>query len=137
MGVSLTSLRILVVDDSDNFRSTMCQSLAEIGFSQVQVASGGAEALQMATAAQTEGNPYSMIFCDWNMPEMSGLDVLKTLRQDSESKSVLVAIVTTESEKTKVLEAITSGANDYIFKPIDTPTLRRKITRLISLLQKS
>lgn len=130
-------MRILVVDDSENFRNSFTTSLNEIGFQKVQTAANGAEALKMAEQAYDDGTPYSVIFCDWNMPELNGLEVLKNLRQSDKQKSILVAMVTTESEKAKVLEAITSGANDYIFKPVDTPTLRRKITRLISLLQKS
>ncbi len=137
MGESLGTMRILVVDDSESFRTEFANSLNEIGFTKVQAAANGAEALQMAEKAYDDGNPYSVIFCDWNMPELNGLEVLKNLRQSEKQKSILVAMVTTESEKAKVLEAITSGANDYIFKPVDTPTLRRKITRLISLLQKS
>lgn len=137
MGEAVTSLRILVVDDSENFCDSFVASLKEIGIVKVQTAKNGREALAMTEAAYDEGTPFSMIFCDWNMPELNGLEVLKNLRSSEKQKGILVAMVTTDAEKSKVLEAITVGANDYIFKPVDTPTLRRKITRLISLLQKS
>ncbi len=137
MGDALSSIRILVVDDSDSFLQSFTASLHEIGFSKVFTATNGAEALKLAERAYDDGAPFSVIFCDWNMPELNGLEVLKNLRKSEKQKSILIAMVTTEAEKAKVLEAITSGANDYIFKPVDTPTLRRKITRLVSLLQKS
>lgn len=115
-------MNILLVDDSNTMRRIQENQLKELGISNILHAEDGKAALKMLSA-----NPVDMILLDWNMPIMDGLTCLKQIRSDSTYKNVKVIMCTSESEKSRVLEALKAGANNYIVKPFDKAVLKEKL----------
>jgi len=103
----------LVVDDSRAIRTILSKTLKELGF-EVREAGNGKEALEVI---QAEKSAVTLILVDWNMPEMNGLDLLKRLRQNPEFSSLVVVMVTAETELDHIAEALEAGANEYVMKP--------------------
>ncbi len=103
----------LVVDDSRAIRTILSKTLRELGF-EVREAADGKEALQVI---QAEKSAVTLILVDWNMPEMNGLELLKQLRQKPEFSSLVVVMVTAETEMDRIAEALEAGANEYVMKP--------------------
>jgi two-component system chemotaxis response regulator CheY len=85
----------------------------ELGF-EVREAANGKEALEVIQAEKTA---VTLILVDWNMPEMNGLELLKRLRQNPEFSSLVVVMVTAETELDHIAEALAAGANEYVMKP--------------------
>jgi two-component system chemotaxis response regulator CheY len=114
--------RVLVADDSSTMRKIILRSLQAVGVKDVTEASDGAEAVSMFAPGK-----FDLVLTDWNMPAMTGLEVLKAIRaQDTE---IPVIMVTTEAEKSRVLEAIQAGVTDYLVKPFTPDTLREKLEK--------
>ncbi|MBK9119091.1 MAG: response regulator [Phycisphaerales bacterium] len=113
-------MKALVVDDSMTIRRIVIKALAMVGIAEATEAADGTEAVK---AAQTE--QFDVILLDWNMPKMSGIDALRALRQAGNKTPVIM--VTTEAEKLRVIEAIKSGANDYLIKPFSPDQLAAKV----------
>ena len=116
-------MKILIVDDSGPIRKIMKKMLLEMGH-QVLEAENGQEAL-----LQLETNPdIGLMLTDWNMPVMSGIELLEALRKKEESfpKPVIV-MVTTENEESKIARALVTGAHEYIMKPFSKEILEEKL----------
>ena len=103
----------LVVDDSRAIRTILSKTLKELGF-EVCAAANGKEALEVIQAEKTA---LTLILLDWNMPEMNGLDLLKRLRENPKLSSLVVVMVTAETEMDHIAEALEAGANEYVMKP--------------------
>ncbi len=114
-------MKALVVDDSMTIRRIVIKALGIVGIEEVTEAGDGTEALK----ALEGGAEFDLILLDWNMPKMSGIDTLKALRGNGNKTPVIM--VTTEAEKTRVIEAIKSGANDYLIKPFSPDQLAGKV----------
>jgi len=114
--------RVLIADDSSTMRKILLRSLGAIGVTDVTEAADGNEALAAFAAAR-----FDMVLTDWNMPGKSGLEVLQTIR--ATNKTVPVIMVTTEADKSRVLEAIRSGVSDYLVKPFTAEMLREKLQK--------
>lgn len=125
------NLRILLVDDFELVRNMLKSALIAYGYTDVEDADSGALALDMIAKAEAEGHPYGILFCDWNMPEISGLDVLEVLRRTPKFEKMPFVMVTAESEQHMVAKAMRAGANDYIVKPIDAGALAEKLERIV------
>ncbi|HKP98348.1 MAG TPA: response regulator [Fibrobacteria bacterium] len=115
-------MRILIVDDSVSMRRVERSMLTDMGFSDIKEAADGSEALKMVSSGK-----FDLILLDWKMPVLSGLDTLKRLKASPDFKSIPVVMVTSESNKTKILEAIQSGAANYIIKPFSDEVLKEKL----------
>jgi len=115
--------KALVVDDSRAVRMIVAKTLKEIGFEVCQAADGR-EALE---AIEAEKTAFTLVLSDWNMPEMNGLELLKRLRQKPELNSMVVVMVTTESELDQMAAALEAGANEYIMKPFTKEILVEKL----------
>jgi two-component system chemotaxis response regulator CheY len=115
--------KALVVDDSRAVRMILARTLKELGF-EVREAANGREALEVI---EVERTALTLVLADWNMPEMNGLDLLKRLRQNPELASVVVVMVTTETEVDKMVAALEAGANEYIMKPFTKDILLEKL----------
>ncbi len=100
-----------------------------LGYSNVDQALDGQQALEKMWLAQSSAKAYGLVISDLNMPKLNGLDLLARVRQVPEWKELAFLLLTTESEKDKVLTAITLGASNYIVKPIDEDTLRLKLIK--------
>jgi len=78
-----------------------------------------------------ENPDVALVLLDWNMPNMNGLDCLKSIKADASTKAIPVMMVTSEAEKTKIIEAVQAGASNYLVKPFDADSLKAKITALM------
>ena len=115
--------KALVVDDSKAVRMILARTLKELGF-EVREAANGREALEVL---ETEKNSVSLVLADWNMPEINGLELLKQLRQKPELASLVVVMVTTETELDQMAAALEAGANEYVMKPFTKDILVEKL----------
>jgi len=119
--------RILIVDDDRQYIAQLAELLEDEGL-EVGFATNGSDALKMVQAVL-----YDIIILDINMPRMSGLDVLKELKESKSTKMVPVLMSTGESDKETVVTAIKLGADDYIVKPIDSNVLFDKLYVLLKI----
>lgn len=116
--------KALVVDDSRAVRMILANTLKELGF-EVCEAANGQEALKLIEAG---GNTtLSLALVDWNMPEMNGFELLKRLRQTPELASLIIVMVTTETELDQMAAALEAGANEYVMKPFTKDILVEKL----------
>jgi two-component system, chemotaxis family, chemotaxis protein CheY len=118
-------MRIMLIDDSKTMRNIQKSVLSQLGYTQVEEACDGQDALSKVGAF----NP-DLILVDWNMPNMDGLTFVKNYRQMN--KSIPVIMVTTESEKARVIEAIKAGVNNYVVKPFTPDLLSQRINETLS-----
>lgn len=118
-------MKILVVDDFSTMRRIIKNILRQIGYTNIDEAEDGNGAL-----VKLRQDHYNLVISDWNMPNMSGLDLLKTIRADMGLNSVPVLMVTAEAKKENVIEAIKSGVNNYIVKPFTAEVLKEKIEKI-------
>jgi two-component system chemotaxis response regulator CheY len=118
---------VLVVDDSRIMRNIVKNtfSLIKIPCQYVEAANGQ-EALQQLTSQKID-----LVLLDWNMPQLSGIDFLKTIRAQEKYKDLPVIMVTSEAARYNVIEALKSGATDYIIKPINEKNFREKLSKII------
>jgi two-component system, chemotaxis family, chemotaxis protein CheY len=115
--------KALVVDDSRAVRMILGKTLKELGY-EVREAGNGREALEVIEA---EKNTVQLVLADWNMPEVNGLELLKKLRQKPELSSLVVVMVTTETEMDQMAAALEAGANEYVMKPFTKEILVEKL----------
>ena len=115
--------KALVVDDSKTIRMIVRRILVELGF-EVCEAGNGIEALNVM---EIEKSSVELVLADWNMPEMNGLELVKSLRQRPELASLKVIMVTTETEMGQMALALESGANEYVMKPFTKEILKEKL----------
>jgi two-component system chemotaxis response regulator CheY len=113
---------ILIADDSSTMRTIIARSLLALGSQQIVEASDGAEALEKFAPGR-----FRLVLTDWNMPKKSGLEVVREIR--AQDPSVPIVMVTTESERGRVLEAIQSGVSDYLVKPFTKEALKEKLEK--------
>jgi len=118
--------KILVVDDSPTMIRILVNTLNKAGFNQVETAESGKDALTKLAADPN----VSILLTDWNMPEMSGLELLQAVKADPKLKNIPVMMVTSRSVKEDILLAIKSGARDYIVKPFTVEAIKLKLQNL-------
>lgn len=114
--------RALIIDDSPTMRVLMRRMLAELGFD-ITEALNGRMALEVLERMET----VDLIMCDWNMPEMSGIEFIRAARADARYKDVSIMMVSTEADRRKVAEALEAGADDYIRKPFTPAVIAKKV----------
>jgi len=113
---------ILIVDDSRTMRMIQRNILQAMGFNDTLEAEDGVDALD-----KLNSNDIDLVLMDWNMPNKSGLDTLKEMKLSKALKNIPVIMSTSESEKSKVSEAISAGAANYITKPFKPEVFNEKI----------
>jgi two-component system, chemotaxis family, chemotaxis protein CheY len=118
-------MKVLVVDDSGVMRKIIIRSLNALSVTDTAEAGNGVEGLEKYAAA----GPFDLVITDWNMPEMNGLQFVQTLR--SQGATLPILMVTTESEKASVLQAIQAGVTDYLVKPFETEQLQDKLDKYV------
>jgi two-component system chemotaxis response regulator CheY len=118
---------ILVVDDSSTMRRIVVNTLGRCGFTKVEQAGNGVEAL-----AKCKEKQFDCVLTDWNMPEMDGLGLAVELRKLPNYATVPIMMVTTEGGKQDIVEAITKGVTSYIVKPFTPDILKAKMDELFS-----
>ena len=126
---SAGKLAVMVVDDQMTMRSLVRASLQQIGVNDVREYGGGAEALQ-----NLKTRPPNVLISDYNMPEMTGMDLLKALRSDPQYKSTAFILLTGRADRDLVVEAVKAGANNYLVKPFTAAVLKQKIEQVVGAL---
>ena len=121
------NMKILVVDDFSTMRKIVNNLLRELGFTNLDEANDG----QTAWPKLKSGH-YDFLVTDWNMPGMSGIDLLKTVRSTPETADMPVLLVTAESKREKIIEAGQAGVNGYIIKPFTAMMLKEKIDKIFA-----
>ncbi len=125
-------IRILVVDDFATMRKVVRSLLGTLGFTNIQEAEDGAQALRTL-----QSQPFDFVVSDWNMPNMQGIDLLRAIRADPNLRTLPVLMVTAEAKRENILEAAQAGVNGYIVKPFTAETLREKLDAIFTRLQQS
>jgi len=122
-------MKFLIVDDSATMRRIVANSLQRIGFQDFEEAGNGVEALAKFN------DSFEFVITDWNMPNMSGLEFVKSLRGRADGKSVPVLMVTTRSVKEDILQAAQAGVNNYVVKPFTPQVLKEKIDQVMGVAE--
>ncbi len=122
-------MKILVVDDFPTMRRIVRNLLKELGYLNVDEADDGSTAL-----TKLRNEKFDFIISDWNMPKMTGLDLLKAVREDSNLKDIPFLMVTAEAQKENVVLAVQAGVNNYVVKPFTAVTLKEKMDKIIEKL---
>ena len=115
-------MRALIIDDSKAMRCLLSRMLRRLGFEVLEAANGrlGLQRLQ-------ENGKIDLALVDWNMPEMNGLDFVRTVRAEQTYDGVLLMMVTTETEMKNVVKALAAGANEYVMKPFTQEVILEKL----------
>lgn len=130
--MSMANLKVLVVDDFELARNLMKNALADVGIKNVEEAENGGIALQKLESAFSVNQPFDIIFSDWHMPEVTGYDFLKKCQENPKFQHVPFVMVSAETETEAIVEALKSGAVDFLSKPIGRDSLARKIEKIIT-----
>lgn len=118
-------MRILIVDDSRVARTVLRRLLADIGYTDVDEAADGTEALEVAL-----DGAYDLVITDWNMPEMDGMQLVRALRR-APGGDMPILMVSSESYLSRIIEVVQAGATGYVRKPFSPATLRRKLVEVV------
>ena len=120
-------MKVLIVDDFATMRRILKNIMKQIGFSDITEADNGKNALKVL-----KSDKIDLVLCDWNMPEMAGIDVLNTVRADSDLKDTPFIMVTAEAQKENILEAVKAGVSSYIVKPFTAETVEEKLQKVFA-----
>jgi len=126
MGDLDPNLKVLVVDDFATMRKIEKNILGQLGIKNVEEADDGSTALPKIKASS-----YDIILLDWNMPTMTGLELLKAVRADDDIKDTPIIMVTAEALKDNIIAAAQAGVNDYIVKPFTAGALEDKLRKVL------
>ncbi len=126
------NMKILVVDDFSTMRRIIKNLLRDLGFSNTAEADDGITALPMLQTGK-----FDFLVTDWNMPGMTGIDLLKTIRADDKLKTLPILMVTAEAKREQIIEAAQSGVNGYVVKPFTAQTLKQKIDKIFERIEGS
>ncbi|MEL6498708.1 MAG: response regulator [Planctomycetota bacterium] len=118
-------MKIMLIDDSKTMRNIQKSVLRQLGYTQIEEACDGQDALSKVGAFAPD-----LLLVDWNMPNMDGLTFVKRYRQTDRTTPIIM--VTTESEKSRVIEAIKAGVNNYVVKPFTPDVLSQRISETVS-----
>lgn len=118
-------MKVLVVDDAATMRRIVRSLLRELGIKNVREAEDGEMALE-----DLKRHKADLVVSDWAMPKMTGIELLRAIRQDTALKDTPVLMVTAESKKENIMEAVQAGVNNYIVKPFNSKTLEEKLNKI-------
>lgn len=121
------NMKILVVDDFSTMRRIVKNILRQLNFNNIVEADDGASALDIL-----QKEKIGMVVSDWNMPKMTGLELLKAIRGDDALKDIPFLMVTAEAQQENIIEAVKSGVSNYIVKPFTAETLGQKINQVFN-----
>lgn len=118
-------MKILIVDDFSTMRRIIKNLLRDLGFTNTHEADDGNSGLPLL-----KNGDFDFLITDWNMPGMTGIDLLKALRADEKTKSIPVLMVTAEAKRDQIVMAAEAGVNGYVVKPFTAQTLQEKIEKI-------
>ncbi|MBX3664145.1 MAG: chemotaxis response regulator CheY [Burkholderiales bacterium] len=125
-----TNMKFLVVDDFSTMRRIVRNLLKELGFTNVDEAEDGVVAL-----GKLKSEKFDFVVSDWNMPNMTGIDLLRNIRTDAALKHLPVLMVTAEAKKENIIEAAKAGASGYVVKPFTAATLDEKLGKIFKAME--
>lgn len=125
-----SAISVLIVDDQQSMRGICKYILGQLGFKTISEAKSGRDAL-----GKLQSNPVDLIISDWNMDDIDGLTLLKVIRKHPKTAKMPFIMATGRSDKEQVQEAIQCGVNNYIIKPFDAATMKKRIEAVIGVLQ--
>jgi two-component system chemotaxis response regulator CheY len=120
------NIKILVVDDFATMRKVIRNLLKQVGYENIAEAEDGVLALRVLKSQKVD-----LVISDWNMPNMTGLELLKAVRADEDLKTTSFLMVTAEALQDNVIAAVKAGVNNYIVKPFTAEVLNDKITKIL------
>lgn len=123
------SIKVLVVDDMSTMRLIVKNVLKQIGYTDIETAENGEEGLKILRVGG-----FGLVVSDWQMPVMTGLDMLRAIRADPELKHLPVLMVTAEAEKENIIEVVQAGVNNYVVKPFTAEALQEKLMEVFAKL---
>jgi two-component system chemotaxis response regulator CheY len=126
LNLRVTENHVLVVDDYNTMRRIVSNLLGQIGFHNIDEAEDGSSALR-----KLRQRSFGLVISDWNMKPMSGLELLKEVRADGTLKETPFIMITAESKTENVVAAKEAGVNNYIVKPFNADTLKKKIEAVL------
>jgi len=124
----MSDIKVLIVDGSSAMRRIIGKVLKNMGITEILQAADGVDAISLLSDTSVD-----LILADWNMPRMNGLRMVKKLREKKGTASIPIIMVTTEAERSSVVEAIKAGANNYLAKPFTPDALTKKIKETLHL----
>ena len=123
-------MKILIVDDFSTMRRIIKNLLRDLGFTNTAEADDGQTALPVL-----KSGGFDFLITDWNMPGMTGIDLLKAVREDPDLNSLPVLMVTAEAKKDQIIEAAQAGVNGYVVKPFTATVLQEKIEKIFERIE--
>ena len=120
-------MEVLVVDDFATMRRILKNILRQIGFTNISEADDGKTALNMLKKQK-----FDLVLCDWNMPEMPGIELLKKVRADDGLKDTPFVMVTAEAQKDNIIQAVQAGVSNYVVKPFTADTISEKLEKVFA-----
>ena len=123
------NMKFLVVDDFATMRRIVRNLLKDLGFNNVHEAEDGVVALNMLRRER-----FDFVATDWNMPNMSGIELVRAIRADATLKHLPVLMVTAEAKKENIIEAAHAGASGYVVKPFTSATLEEKLKKIFTTM---
>jgi two-component system chemotaxis response regulator CheY len=118
-------MEVLIVDDASAMRRIIRGLLRELGFKHMREAENGQLAMD-----ELKSKKADFVVSDWNMPVMTGIDLLRAIRADENLKAIPVLMVTAEAKQEHILEAVQAGVSNYIVKPFNAATLQEKLNKI-------
>jgi two-component system chemotaxis response regulator CheY len=125
------SLKVLVVDDMMSMRNIVKRALLEIGYTDIHDALNGEDALE-----KLKSGGFGLVLLDWNMPIMSGIELLRIIRADPALQTLPVLMITAEAKMDNIMEAVQTGVSDYLVKPFSGQALQEKLEKIFQKLSK-
>lgn len=119
------SIKILIVDDFATMRRILKNILKQIGFKNITEADDGTSAIE-----ELQKESFDLVISDWNMPKMTGIELLKWIRANESMKHIPVLMVTAEAQKQNVIEAVKAGVTNYVVKPFTADSISEKIQKI-------
>lgn len=123
-------MKILVVDDFSTMRRIVRNLLRDLGFNNIEEADDGNTALPML-----RNGKFDFLVTDWNMPGMSGMELLQAIRADENLKSLPILMVTAEAKRDQIVAAAQAGVNGYVVKPFTAAVLKDKIEKIFERIE--
>lgn len=121
-----TSIKVLIVDDFATMRRILKNILKQIGFKNLLEADDGTTAMETL-----EKNDIDLVISDWNMPKMTGLELLKWVRANKKYAKTPFLMVTAEAQKQNVIEAVQAGVSNYVVKPFTAEAISEKLKKIL------
>ncbi|BFM15578.1 chemotaxis response regulator CheY [Maricurvus nonylphenolicus] len=127
----ISTINVLVVDDMESMRGMVNGCLRELGVEKSAMANNGEAAWKLLT-----NKKFDLVICDWDMPEVTGLDLLKRIRQSEKHNHLPFLMLTATTKKEQVVSAIEAGVTDYLTKPFQPKELAYRVVKLLHKIKR-